>query len=187
MVIALPKRDETNRVHRSTVSWLLDRRHIQQLQVVNECQVLNGGKWCGHPLGDDQRTIRHNLQWANSIIPCHPAQFSASVVLADSPPPLYSPPTLLPGPPSSTSCWSTAAGQNRPHPTEVAEVLAHETERQIRLEEVSRHRQLTECAQGSRAVCRAVASAAAADPSAAEAGRDVVMLSGIRWRRQTPC
>ena len=89
MVIALPKRDETNRVHRSTVSWLLDRRHIQQLQVVNECQVLNGGKWCGHPLGDDQRTIRHDLQWANSIIPCHPAQFSASVVLADSPPPLF--------------------------------------------------------------------------------------------------
>ena len=40
MVIALPKRDETNRVHRSTVSWLLDRRHFQQLQVVNECLVL---------------------------------------------------------------------------------------------------------------------------------------------------
>ena len=166
MVIALPKRDETRRVHRSTASWLLDRRHIQQLQVVNECLVLNGGKWCGHP-GDV--TIRHDLQWANSIIPCHPAQFSASVVLADSPPPLYSPPTLLPGPPSSTSCWSTA-GQNRPHPTEVAEVLAHETERQVRLEEVSRHRQLTECAQGSRAVSRAVASAAAADPSAAGCG-----------------
>ena len=169
MVIVLPKRDETSRVHRSTASWLLDRRHIQQLQVVNECLVLNGGKWCGHPLGDDHRTIRHDLQWANSIIPCHPAQFSASVVLSNSPPPLYSPPTLLPGPPSSTSCWSTA-GQNRPHPTEVAEVLAHETERRVRLEEVSRHRQLTECAQGSRAVSRAVASAAAADPSAAGCG-----------------
>ena len=163
MVIALPQRDETNRVHRSTVSWLLDRRHFQQLQVVNECLVLNGGKWCGHPLGDNQ--VRHDLQWANSIIPCRPAQFSASVVLAGSPPPLYSPPTLLPGPPSSTSCWSTA-GQHRPHPTEVAEVHAHETERQVRFrfEKVSRHRQLTECAQGSRAVSRAVASRSGSRP-----------------------
>jgi hypothetical protein len=158
--------------HKSTASWLRPgRRHIGQLQVVNECLVLCGGMWCGHPLGDDQRTIRHGLQPVNSIIPCHPAQFSASVVLAGSPTPLYSPPTLLPAPPFSTSCWSTAAWQNRPHPTEVAEVLAHGTERQVRLAEVSRHRQLTECAQGSRAVGRAVASAAAAAPSAEDGTR----------------
>ena len=198
MVVILPAREKASRVHRRTGKATrppLDTCHVEQPQAVNERLVLDGEKWRRHPLGDDHSTIRRDLQTAHSRKPCHPAEFSASVVLAGSPSvtPSCSPPTSPHGPasppglPAGTSCWSTAApgaGLDRPHFAEVAarEVVAHDTERpEIKLEEESAWHQLRECEhKGSRVVCRAAAPAVAPAPCSAADGTSC----GDRWRYQ---
>lgn len=132
MVVVFPAGDEASRVHRRTGKVTrrpLDTWHVEQPQAVNERLVLYGEKWRSHPLGNNRSTIRRDLQTAHSRKPCHPAEFSASVVLAGpaSPAPTYSPPNsphaTPPGLPAGTSCWSTAApgaGLDRPHFAEVA-------------------------------------------------------------------
>ena len=92
------------RVHRKTgkvTRRLPGTWHVEQPQAVNERLVMYGEKWRGHPLGDDHSTIRRDLQTAHSRKHCHPAGFSASVVLAGpaTPTPSYSPPNSRHVPP----------------------------------------------------------------------------------------
>ena len=108
MVVVLPARDEASRVHRRTgkvTRRLLDTWRVEQPQSVNERLVLYNEKWRGQPLGDDHSTIRRD--------PCHPAEFSASVVLAGpaSPTPSYNSPPNSPEGPGATGGATSAVDE----------------------------------------------------------------------------